>query len=112
MYDHRKEAILHLRKNKKKQTIKINIIQSIWEHGLDFSEEIMFDNLTEQEAKELEIVMIAKYGRINLGTGCLANLTNGGEGTSGYIYSEEQRREISKRMSGENNPGYGKPRSE
>lgn len=40
------------------------------------------------------------------------NLTDGGEGVCGYIYSEEQRKQMSKRCSGENNPNYGKKHSE
>jgi hypothetical protein len=45
-------------------------------------------NLTEGEAFELERTLIAVYGRIDLGTGCLANLTEGGEGASGNVQSE------------------------
>jgi len=44
---------------------------------------IIKDNLTEDEANLLEITLIEKYGRKDLGTGILTNLTNGGEGVSG-----------------------------
>lgn len=44
---------------------------------------IIEDNLTEDQAKEREVYWIAKLGRIDLGTGCLVNFTNGGEGSSG-----------------------------
>jgi hypothetical protein len=40
-------------------------------------------NLTEEEAFNHEIYMIAVFGRKDLGTGILHNKTNGGEGTSG-----------------------------
>ena len=40
------------------------------------------------------------------------NLTFGGEGTIGWKPSEETRKKISKSMCGENNPNYGKERSE
>lgn len=42
--------------------------------------QIIQDNLTEQEASNLEIELIAQYGRKDLGTGILRNLTSGGEG--------------------------------
>jgi hypothetical protein len=38
---------------------------------------------SEAEAHEMERVFIDMYGRKDLGTGCLRNLTDGGEGTSG-----------------------------
>jgi len=52
-------------------------------------------NLFEEEAFNHEIYMIAVYGRKDLGTGILWNNTNGGEGSSGTIYSEEARKKIS-----------------
>lgn len=52
-------------------------------------------NLTEEQAFKHEIYMIAVLGRKDLGTGILRNLTNGGEGVSGLIFSEEHRRRLS-----------------
>jgi len=52
-------------------------------------------NLTEEEAFKHEIYMIALFGRIDLVTGILRNKTNGGDGASGYICSEETRKKIS-----------------
>lgn len=51
--------------------------------------QIIKDQLTEISAFQLEIELIAKYGRKDLGTGILRNLTNGGEGVSGRINSQE-----------------------
>jgi hypothetical protein len=103
---------------------------------------ILKQNLTEEEAFRHEIYMIAVYGRIDLGTGILHNRTNGGDGASGSIRSEETRRKISestkgkspseetrrkiseskkgkspseetrRKISGEKNHRYGKPISE
>ena len=61
---------------------------------------IIKDNLTEQEAKALEIKLIAKHGRIDLGEGYLINKTDGGEGTNGYIVSEETRKKMSESHKG------------
>lgn len=41
--------------------------------------------------KEKEIEFIKLYGRINLDTGILANMTDGGDGTLGWIPTEENR---------------------
>jgi len=65
-------------------------------------------NLSEQEAFRHEIYMIAIFGRKDLGTGILHNRTNGGEGASGTIKSEETRRKIGEAKKGKNNPQYGK----
>ena len=45
--------------------------------------EIMLESDDYQFIKQKEIEFIKLYGRKNLGTGCLSNLTNGGEGTLG-----------------------------
>ena len=51
-------------------------------------------NLTEQEAFDLETELIAKYGRKNNGTGILRNLTDGGEGRSGFAHYESTKQKI------------------
>ena len=50
---------------------------------------IIQDRLTEEQAFQQEIEHIAFYGRIDNGTGMLRNLTDGGEGSSGAIRSDE-----------------------
>ena len=69
-------------------------------------------NLTEEDAFKHEKYMIAILGRMDLGTGILRNLTEGGEGTSGVVRSEETRKKMSDGQLGEKNHNYGKPRSE
>ncbi len=61
---------------------------------------ILKKNLTEEEAFKHEIYMIAVLGRKNNGTGILRNFTDGGEGISGYKFSEEYRLRRSLIMTG------------
>jgi hypothetical protein len=65
-------------------------------------------NLTEEEAFKHEKYMIAVFGRKDLGTGILRNKTDGGEGSSGVVKSEETKRKMSDVNKGENNYWYGK----
>lgn len=58
--------------------------------------QILKSDLTWEDAKELEIILVAFYGRKDLGLGPLCNLTNGGEGTTGWICTSETRSKISK----------------
>jgi hypothetical protein len=83
-------------------------------------------NLTEEKAFRHEIYMIAIFGRKDLGTGILHNKTDGGDGSSGWVPSEETRKKMSEAhknpseetrrknsdaKKGKNNPNYGKTRS-
>lgn len=61
----------------------------LWHNVADSKEykiEIVADNLTKEEAEELEIFLISLYGRIITRNGVLTNLTEGG-----HILSEEDR---------------------
>ena len=57
-------------------------------------------NLTEEEAFRHEIYMIAVFGRKDLGTGILYNLTDGGDGASGLSHSEESKIKMSEAKKG------------
>jgi len=55
----------------------------------------LFENLLEDVSFELEIFLIKQIGRIDNQKGPLTNHTDGGEGISGYVFSEESRLKMS-----------------
>lgn len=55
------------------------------------------ENLTEQQAHDLEIELILKFGRKDLGTGILHNRTNGGEGISNPSVATREKLAYAKR---------------
>ena len=65
-------------------------------------------NLTEEKAFNHEEYMIAVFGRKDLGTGILRNKTNGREGASGAVRSEETKTILRQLNTGENHPSYGR----
>ncbi len=67
------------------------------------------DHLSESDAFLAEKILIAAYGRKDLGTGCLANMTDGGEGASGHVMSDEHKRRIGLANKGQKR-GRGRPK--
>lgn len=66
----------------------------------DYNVEIVFDNLTRNEACEKEIELIAFYGRRDLNNGTLVNMTDGGDGLSGHVFSEDHKKKIGEKHKG------------
>ena len=62
--------------------------------------QILKSDLTWEEACELEKILIAFYGRKELGTGPLVNMTEGGDGRRGSITSDETKAKLSKLAKG------------
>ena len=58
---------------------------------------LLYENLSEEEAFLLEREEIAFWGRRKDG-GFLINLTDGGEGSSGRVFSSEEKKKIKERM--------------
>jgi hypothetical protein len=55
---------------------------------------LLKQNCTEDEAFRHEKYMISVFGRKDIGTGILINLTEGGEGSSGYLHTEEAKQQM------------------
>lgn len=83
--------------NLKQQTYFYNRLRSLLLRDIIPVVTFLKSNLTEQEALNFEVEMIAKYGRIDLGTGCLCNLTEGGDGVSGLVHTEASKQKICKK---------------
>ena len=58
--------------------------------------DILSDSVDYELAKEVEISLVSYYGRRDLGTGRLVNMTDGGEGSIGRFVSQETRLKMSK----------------
>jgi hypothetical protein len=63
----------------------------------DYIVEIIADEVSVEFAKEKEIEFISLYGRIDKGTGTLCNLTDGGDGLNGYIFTESHKKKLSEK---------------
>ena len=66
----------------------------------EYKVEILFEGLTKEQAVEKEIEFIKLYGRKDIKTGCLYNMTSGGEGVFGMVYTKERNDKISKTLTG------------
>lgn len=85
---------------KRYNPIFMNIIGKLKLNGLESTVERLHENLTEAEAFNLELEEIAKHGRINIKTGALANLTDGGEGSTGAVPSTATKAKQSASLTG------------
>jgi hypothetical protein len=86
-----------------------------WHHIVNkcgYNVEIVHTNLSWEEACELERMLISEYGRKDLGLGSLVNMTDGGDGKVGFVFSEESKKKIGDsnrgKKIGEKNPFFGK----
>lgn len=59
-----------------------------------YSVEIIAEADTWEDACELEQFLIQEYGRRDLGTGPLVNMTDGGEGMLGFKHSDETKQKL------------------
>jgi hypothetical protein len=77
----------------------------------DIKIEIILDNLTKSQASKKEQEFIKLYGRKDLGTGILCNMTDGGDGIWNCKRSEETKEKLRQSKLGDKNPMFGKSQS-
>lgn len=75
-------------------TRKDTIIKAARRDGREVIVDVLVDDLDEASAFEIERALIAHFGRRDVKTGCLANMTDGGDGPSGRQHREETKRRI------------------
>ena len=97
---------------KESRAYRVDSRTSIWKnvvskHGLLV--EITHNDIVWEEACSIEKYLIAFYGRRDLGTGTLVNMTEGGEGNANPYRTEEWRKKQSEVRIGEKHPNYKKP---
>ena len=90
-----RRAWQHWEKRRYHNTAFNNFLTLLRREGLEPIIEIVQDGLEEAEAFFEEIRLIALYGRRDLKTGSLFNLTDGGEGFAGALRTPEWRANIS-----------------
>ena len=97
VYVHRKATtgeVFYIGKGHGKRAFSKANRSSFWKnvvskHG--YVVEFLEKDLQEWYAFELEKSMIDFYGRKDLGYGCLVNLTDGGDGAAGHIWTDDMR---------------------
>jgi hypothetical protein len=94
-------------KRKSGNILKNSVLDKIRTAGLQPSYAIIQDQLTEIDAFRLERALVARFGRRNLGEGILTNLTDGGDGCSRVLVSEDTREKMRQRMHGAGSPTFG-----
>lgn len=72
----------------------LNIIKAARAEGRELHRVKVRENMSEPEAFLLERELIAFYGREDIDTGILVNLTDGGDGVAGYKATSETRAKL------------------
>lgn len=81
-------------------SIKSNTILKIKKEGLEPNIIKIYTDLDEKTAFEFERNLILYFGRLDIGTGILTNFTNGGEGFSGFIFTDDTKKKMSEKAKG------------
>src|ERR1700676_3840879 len=84
---HGRRLLAHEKKSKylRTATRKDSIIRGMRNDGREIPKIKVAQGLSEPQAFDVEKSLIAAYGRINNRTGILTNLTDGGDGASGWV---------------------------
>jgi len=110
VYIHKKKTngeVFYVGKGRNKRAWSSSSRSRFWRAVVDkcgFDVQIIFSGLSEDDAFRHEIELISVYGRRDKGEGSLVNLSDGGEGCAGQIWSEERRKERSLAQMGSQSP--------
>lgn len=85
-------------KNMNDNTYKYRKIRHIQSNGKEPIIKMVIEKISEKEAFSIELKLIKIIGRYDKGLGPLTNHTDGGEGNSGRITSEETKKKISESL--------------
>jgi len=96
--------------NKNKNSFFYNKLRKILSDGFEPIKFKLIESLTENESLAHEKRIINLIGRIDIETGTLCNMTEGGE--IGFTRTEESRKKLSESKKGEKNPMFGKATSD
>ena len=107
--------VFYVGKGKNKRAYSKKARSEFWhnvvnKHGYEVL--IVEENITDEQACEREVYWINHFGRKDIGTGILVNHTDGGDGVTGYIFTEEDKQRMSEAHSGEKNGFHGKKHSD
>lgn len=95
-----------VRVNHGKTSLFYNKLRKIINDGFEPIRFKILDGLTEEESLIHEKKLILLIGRLDIETGTLCNMTDGGE--IGFKRTEESRRKLSESKKGNRNPMFGK----
>ena len=106
VYRHRRldtNQIFYVGIGNDKRPYDINNRSKFWKRIInktDYRIEILAKNLSWEDACELECLLIKEYGRTNLKTGILCNLTDGGDGCVNLKHTLKSKKQMSKSHTG------------
>lgn len=75
----------------KQNPFKTRIVEKLKRAGTPAGYEIICEHLNEVESFDKEKELIERYGKRINNTGILVNMTDGGEGSSGHLWTEDQK---------------------
>lgn len=89
-------AYVHAYEKAKYNQFKQNVVNAIRKKGMQHGVDILKEFAEEKDALNYEIELIKKYGRRRLDVGgILSNRSLGGEGISGYKFTDKQKKKLS-----------------
>ncbi len=94
-----KNQVFYIGKGCRKRAYARDNRSTIWKsivrkNNNQFLVQMLHTELSEQEALSKEIELISTYGRICDNTGCLSNLTLGGDGVSGHKMTDQSKEKM------------------